>query len=131
LDEKVTYWVEIAEYDLETARAMLQTGRYLYVGFMCHQVIEKMLKAGCAAVRDDEPPYTHNLSRLASLSGLLESMNEEQKSLLDLLGPLNVQARYPASKAQIGRTMTQRLCEDLVQRTAEMLEWIRQRLSSK
>jgi hypothetical protein len=26
---------------LETADAMLLTGRYLYVGFMCHQTIEK------------------------------------------------------------------------------------------
>jgi HEPN domain-containing protein len=45
LEENVQYWLEIAEYDLETARAMLQTGRYLYIGFMGHQVIEKALKA--------------------------------------------------------------------------------------
>lgn len=44
MEEKVRYWLEIAEYDLETARAMLETGRYLYVGFMCHQVVEKALK---------------------------------------------------------------------------------------
>ncbi|HNT28701.1 MAG TPA: HEPN domain-containing protein, partial [bacterium] len=42
--EKTAYWFEIAEYDLETARAMLKTKRYLYVGFMCHQTIEKALK---------------------------------------------------------------------------------------
>jgi hypothetical protein len=35
------YWFDIAEYDLETARVMLQGKRFLYVGFMCHQVIEK------------------------------------------------------------------------------------------
>ena len=36
-EEKVNYWVELSDYDLETADAMLQTKRYLYVGFMCHQ----------------------------------------------------------------------------------------------
>lgn len=41
MDEKVTYWVEMSDYDLDTAEAMLATGRYLYVGFMCHQTIEK------------------------------------------------------------------------------------------
>jgi hypothetical protein len=30
------YWVELSHYDLETAQAMLDTKRYLYVGFMCH-----------------------------------------------------------------------------------------------
>lgn len=39
------YWIEIAKYDLETAEAMLKSKRYLYVGFMCHQSIEKILKA--------------------------------------------------------------------------------------
>lgn len=45
VDEKVEYWLDIASYDIETAQAMLKTKRFLYVGFMCHQVIEKALKA--------------------------------------------------------------------------------------
>ncbi len=28
-------WIQIAEYDLETAKAMLKSKRYLYVVFMC------------------------------------------------------------------------------------------------
>lgn len=43
--DKVAYWLDIADYDLDTAEAMYQTGRWLYVAFMCHQVIEKTLKA--------------------------------------------------------------------------------------
>ena len=42
--DKSEYWFESAEYDLQTARAMLETRRLLYVGFMCHQTIEKALK---------------------------------------------------------------------------------------
>ena len=34
---KYDYWFELAEYDLETAKAMLTTRRVLYVGFMCQQ----------------------------------------------------------------------------------------------
>ncbi len=45
MDNKVDYWLEMSDYDFETAKAMLATQRYLYVGFMCHQVIEKALKA--------------------------------------------------------------------------------------
>ena len=43
--DKVAYWTDIANYDLETAEAMYETGRWLYVAFMCHQAIEKTLKA--------------------------------------------------------------------------------------
>jgi len=35
--------VDLAQYDLETAQVMLDGGRFLYVGFMCHQVVEKSL----------------------------------------------------------------------------------------
>ncbi len=39
------YWSDLSQYDLETAQAMLETNRLLYVGFMCHQSVEKILKA--------------------------------------------------------------------------------------
>lgn len=42
--EKYIYWEYKATYDLETARAMQQTGRYTYVVFMAQQAIEKMVK---------------------------------------------------------------------------------------
>ena len=45
MKDKVTYWGEMSDYDFNTAGAMLETKRYLYVGFMCHQTIEKVLKA--------------------------------------------------------------------------------------
>ncbi len=45
VNDKVAYWIDIADYDLKTAEAMYRTGRWLYVAFMCHQVIEKTLKA--------------------------------------------------------------------------------------
>ncbi|MCL2300052.1 MAG: HEPN domain-containing protein [Firmicutes bacterium] len=45
MSDKAQYWLDLADYDIETARAMLQTKRLLYVGFMCHQTAEKALKA--------------------------------------------------------------------------------------
>jgi len=59
------YWIDLAQYDLETAKAMNESKRYLYVGFMCHQVVEKSLKAYYSHRPKDAPPYTHNLSMLA------------------------------------------------------------------
>ena len=41
-------WVNLAEYDFETAKAMMNSGRYIYVAFMCQQTIEKI--STCAVV---------------------------------------------------------------------------------
>ena len=45
MEEKIKYWTDLSDYDLETAEALFLTKRYLYVGFMCHQTIEKIFKA--------------------------------------------------------------------------------------
>lgn len=42
--EKYEYWLDIAEYDLETARANYGSNRHLYVVFMCQQAVEKIVK---------------------------------------------------------------------------------------
>lgn len=40
-EEKVKYWLDLVDYDLDTAEALYNGERWLYVAFMCHQVIEK------------------------------------------------------------------------------------------
>lgn len=53
--DKVKYWTELSDYDLDTADAMFQTGRWLYVGYMCHQVVEKISRHTGAARRLNLP----------------------------------------------------------------------------
>lgn len=129
MSDKVEYWVEGAEYDLDTARAMLETGRHLYVGFMCHQVIEKMLKACFVNATGQIPPYTHNLELLARKSSLDKLMNGEQQDFLRRLEPLNVESRYPADRELLAKALTPEKCRTILTGTEEMFEWIRQRLS--
>jgi HEPN domain-containing protein len=57
--EKVKYWIDISDYDMETAKTMLDGKRYLYVGFMCHQAVEKILKAYFTAIIQQTPPFVH------------------------------------------------------------------------
>ena len=98
MNENATYWIELSDYDFETAKAMLNTKRYLYVGFMCHQVIEKILKAYWSIVIDEPPLKIHSLSRLAEKTGLDKLMTIEQLDFIDELEPLNIEARYPSTK---------------------------------
>jgi HEPN domain-containing protein len=68
--KSVRNWIAMAEYDLETAKHMLKMGRYLYVVFMCHLAIEKMLKAHVEFYENKFPPQIHDLQKLASRAKL-------------------------------------------------------------
>jgi len=123
---RAEYWLDCADYDMQTAKAMLQTKRYLYVGFMCHQTIEKALKAVFVVRKPEEDlPYIHSLVRLANLSGISQEMGEEQLSLMDVLNPLNIEARYPVNKERLLRSLTETRCERLIQETEVLLAWIK------
>lgn len=126
--DKVKYWVELADYDFDTALAMLETKRFLYVGFMCHQVIEKMLKAYWSNVLEEPALKIHSLSRLAEKSGLDKEMSEEQTDFIDALEPLNIEARYPSYKERLMKTLTEERCKELVKQTDELRLWIKSRL---
>ena len=123
---KIEYWLESAEYDLQTARAMLETKRFLYVGFMCHQVIEKSLKGIYVSRNPDaELPYIHKLLRLANLSGVYDEMSDAQKELLDTLSPLNIEARYPMHKELLLQSLTVERCESMIQETEALYVWLK------
>lgn len=123
--DKQKYWLELAEYDLETARVMLEGSRYLYVGFMCHQVIEKALKGYYSSLLPDNPPYSHNLTMLAKKSGIYGLLAEEQKDTLDLLEPLNIEARYPTMKDKLMKSLTKEKCTKIIAETEALYIWIK------
>ena len=128
--DKVAYWLDIADYDLDTAEAMYSTGRWLYVAFMCHQAIEKTLKAYWCGTRGDDPPYTHNHMRLATGCGIYEKMSEEQKDFLDTITNFNIEARYPEDKEALSRKLTKQSCRSIIDDTKQLLQWMKDELSA-
>ena len=128
MNNKVIYWIEMSDYDFETAKAMFITRRYLYVGFMCHQVIEKMLKAYWSNVLEEPPLKIHSLSRLSEKSGLDKDMSEEQLNFIDELEPLNIEARYPSYKERLMKSLTDERCKKLIEQTEKLKLWIKNKL---
>lgn len=128
--DKTEYWLELADYDLETAKAMLKSKRFLYVGYMCNQVIEKTLKAYYVKVKDTQPPYTHKLIRLAEESNIYKLFNDEQKDFLDIISPLNIEARYPTQKQDLLESLNKDKCSNIIKRTEELMLWIKNKLEN-
>ena len=126
--DKVAYWLDIADYDYDTAEAMYMTGRWLYVAFMCHQVIEKTLKAYWCKTHTSDPPYTHHHMRLADGCGLYDLMDDEQRDFLDTITNYNIEARYPEDKEELARTLTKDFCRQIIDETKQLQQWIKDRL---
>jgi HEPN domain-containing protein len=101
MDKRVKYWIELSDYDLETAEAMLSSKRFLYVGFMCHQTIEKAFKAYFTLLKSDVAPYSHSLSYIAKKGDFYELFTDDQKDFIDQIEPLNIEARYPSHKERL------------------------------
>lgn len=128
--DKVAYWLDIANEDLDVAEDLFKAKRWLYVAFMCHQVIEKTLKAYWTATREDVPPYIHEHKRLAELCGLYSLMSEEQRDFLQVIRPMNIEARYPDYKRSIARTLGEDNTRQILEQTKQMQQWILQECSA-
>jgi HEPN domain-containing protein len=123
-------WFDMATYDLETAKAMLKSKRYLYVGFMCSLAVEKSLKA-VIADKGEFPPPTHNLQKLAVLSGIDGKLSEGQNEFINYVQPMQIEARYETYKNKIFQSLNDfGVCKDLINNTEALLKWIKEQLSN-
>ena len=123
-------WLEQVEEDILTAEALYNSGRWLYVGFLCHQAVEKLVKAYWFAVREDEPMYLHNHFRLLEGCGLKTRLNDVQRRFLEIMSPMYIAGRYPEYKNQVARMLNKEGSSYLIEQTKAFRQWILQECSA-
>lgn len=128
MDKIVEHWVERSQYDLDTAKAMLDTGRYLYVAYLCQQTIEKMLKAIIAQNGKENFPI-HNLNRLAEIASIKCELNSEQFNFLAELTPYHIEARYGDYKESLSEIIDETKAKKVYKKTLEIHTWLYQRIN--
>ena len=128
MTDQINYWRELSDYDIETADAMQKSKRYLYVGFMSHQSIEKILKAYFVKMNSESAPFSHSLSYIAKKAKIYEHFTEDQKRFLDMLEPMNIECRYPTHKEQLLKSLTEERCREILDNSKELQLWIKQKL---
>ena len=128
MSERVEYWLKLCNEDLLMAKGLFQIKRYQHMGFFCHMIAEKALKAVVARKTGKLPPRIHELGELAVLGGIRESLSKEQMMLLNKLNPLQIDARYPNDEETQIPELTPTESEQLLKETEEFLCWIKQQL---
>jgi HEPN domain-containing protein len=123
--EKIKYWLDLAEYDIEVAQSLYQSKKFLYVGFLCHLIIEKTLKAFYWFKLKSEPTYTHNLVLLSERTSLIKDMTDENINLLNTLMPLNIEGRYPIDKQMLLLQLKEPVISEILTKTLSLQKWIK------
>jgi len=126
--DKTDYWLELCDDDIPVARDMLKAKNYLWMGFICHLIAEKSLKAVVASVTNEAPPKDHRLLKLTELAKIDDDLTSEQIDLLGKLQPLQIEARYPSYKERIAATLTPDYCKELMKDTEDFVCWIKSKL---
>ena len=120
-------WFRQAEYDMETAAAMQDTGRYIYCVFMCHLSVEKALKSLYRKKLGKNPSKTHNLVYLAQSIHL--ELPEQIREFLEMLDGVSVPTRYPEELEKLIKQYSKDRTKNILDESRKALIWLGQELS--
>ncbi|MFO8009075.1 MAG: HEPN domain-containing protein [Candidatus Brocadiia bacterium] len=126
MGDEAARWFEQSDYDMETARFLLEGGRYVHSVFMCHLAVEKALPGLWTARLGSVPPKTHNLIYLASKAGI--EPNQTTSNLFATLNEAQIATRYPGELTAARRAYPKEVVRELLARSEEALEWIKSKL---
>jgi HEPN domain-containing protein len=125
-EEKFTYWLDHAQYDLDTADIMYQGGRWLYVVFMCQQAVEKLCKGLYLLYIDDNVPRIHDIGNLVRRfeDKLPAVIPEEVFNFFDRLTSFYLKDRYPEYQQNISSMVNESSARAAFDKTKEVFKWL-------
>ena len=126
--EKIyNHWINTSEKDFVTMINLYKTKDFNWSLFIGQIVLERLLKASVVRQTLNHAPYTHDLTKLAKLSGL--SFSEEQLDLLDTISTFNMNARYDSYKETFYKKCTFEFTTEWIENIKTLQSWIKKKLS--
>ncbi len=122
LFSRVENWIEHAEYDIETASSMHDSGRYLYVLITVQQCIEKALKA-LYEYNGISVPRIHDLLRLANGFGI--KIEEERKELFNDLSYYYIASKYGERIKSLSKDVDKTRSAYILENGKEIYQWLK------
>ena len=127
VEKTVAYWLDGAEYDIDTAESLFKTEKYPYALFFGHLAIEKILKALVVKETKKHAGYTHSLPSLANkLTKIPEKIKEKLADFMEFY----FEARYPEEQKKFHDKCTKDFTQQKLNEVKEVLKWLNQKLST-
>lgn len=122
----IGHWVSGSDDDFDTMIVLFEAKRYSWSLFVGHLMLEKLLKAYYVQVKEDYPPFIHNLLKLASDSGLF--LNDDLKLKLTTIMAFNLNTRYDDYKDSFQKRCTQEYTLEWVNNIEVLRKWIKKQI---
>jgi HEPN domain-containing protein len=126
VEKLVGYWTETSDDDDKTMTNLFKSKDFHWSLFIGHLVLEKLLKACVVKKTSGNPPFTHDLTKLAKLSGL--NFSEEQFDWLDTITTFNLNARYDSYKKAFYKKCTFDFTKEWYDNIKTLRQWIKEQL---
>lgn len=124
--EKYEYWLDIAQYDLNVAESMSNSGHWLYVVFMCQQAVEKLVKGLYSYYMTDTPPHLHNIKTIANRVEIYlpETIPVNTLDFFDELTAYYLNNRYPDYVSKLSAQIGEKEAVDVMDKTKKVFSWL-------
>jgi HEPN domain-containing protein len=122
--EMISYWTTSSDKDYQAMIHLFEKGHYTWSLFIGHLVIEKLLKAIYSQKHTGNPPFIHDLYRLAEECHL--ELDEQQKDNLDTISTFNIQARYDDYKMEFYNKCTKVFSQKWIDNIKELRAWLKE-----
>lgn len=129
LEEQTRHWYRSAAEAWETARWLHRGKRYADCLFFCQLALEKLLKGLVVLATREQPPYLHDLIRLAQLARV--DMTRAQGRALNIISGFNLKARYDDQKETFRKQATRAYAERYLEETASLRLWLQRKYPSE
>jgi len=122
-EEHINHWLNSAKNDLESANVLFHSKKYDWCLVIGHLVLEKAIKAVFVLNNQNKiPPKVHNLVKLAEISNL--DLSSEQEVFLGEVNSFNIEARYPQYKQEFYKLCTKEFASGYFFKIKEYYKWI-------
>ncbi|MGV8095239.1 MAG: HEPN domain-containing protein [Mangrovibacterium sp.] len=126
INEIFEHWIVSSDRDYNTMVHLYESKDYSWSLFIGHIVIEKLIKASVVKAKNDHAPFTHDLTKLANLSGI--EFSEKQLDWLDTITAFNLNARYGSYKQAFYIKCTPEYTKEWIDKISNLRSWIKDRL---
>jgi len=126
MEQQLKYeeWFFQSDYDLETARDLLQGGRYIYCIFMCHLSLDKALIGLHIKRFSQQPPKIKDLKCYLKKLGI--EPEEMYLEFISWLNKLGIIALYPEDLKKMMEKFQHKQTNDIYCQTQEIQQWLKQ-----
>ena len=126
----VDFWIESSQKDFKVATGLFKLKHYPQSLFFCHLSLEKLLKGLIVKHTKQNPPFSHDLEKLAILTSF--EIKKREVDILNEISSFNIAGRYGDEKFEFYKKFNKKdISQKYLNLTKELTIWLKKESQKK